>query len=124
MVVDSRPEPLGPAELTWRDWSLKKFGAQRAAVAAGPAVDAMSGIRGELAGPRLLMFRGIWKSFCRGIEFQRAGDEVRAVDELGLGLGLDDLDELAMNLSRKCCSQSAEGMFMFWVGDVACCCYG
>jgi len=80
----------------------------------------MSGSRGELAGLRLLVFRGIWKSFCRDIEFQRAGDEVRGVDELGLGigLGLDDLDELAMNLSRKCCSQSAEGMVTFWVGDV------
>jgi hypothetical protein len=43
-----------------------------------------------------------------GIEFQRAGDEFRGVGDVGLGL--EDLDEPARNLSRKCCSQSAEGM--------------
>jgi hypothetical protein len=77
----------------------------------------------------MLVFRGIWMSLLRlgvelgVVEFQRAGDEVRGdvIEDVGpgLGLGLDDLEELlAMNLSRKCCSQSAEGIvFLFCWGS-------
>lgn len=76
--------------------------AQRAAAAG--AVEEISGSRCEL-----LVFRGIWASrLCRGDEVQRAGDEFRGIE--AVGLGLEDLEELARNLSRKCCSQSAEGM--------------
>jgi hypothetical protein len=39
---------------------------------------------------------------------QRAGDEFRGVGDVGLGL--DALEEPAKYLSRKCCSQSADGM--------------
>jgi hypothetical protein len=62
------------------------------------------------------VLRGVWTSlFCLGIVLvlQRAGDEFRGVGDVGLGL--DARDELARNLSRKCCSQSAEGMALVWV---------
>jgi hypothetical protein len=69
------------------------------------------------------VLRGIWASslFCLGIVLvlQRAGDEFRGVGDVGLGL--DALDELARNLSRKCCSQSADGMFvsLVWVAALS-----
>jgi hypothetical protein len=47
---------------------------------------------------------------------RRAGDDVLGWDDAGLA-GLEDP---AMNLSRKCCSQSEDGMFVMlgwvWVG--------
>jgi len=65
-----------------------------------------------VAGLRLPRFRGTWASrLCLGVEFQRAGDEFRGVE----AAGLEDLDELAMNLSRKCCSQSAEGIVLVFL---------
>jgi hypothetical protein len=77
-------------------------GVQRAI--AGAAADVML-----VAGLGLPTFRGTWTSrLCLGVEFQRAGDEFRGVE--AVGLGLEDLDEMARNLSRKCCSQSAEGI--------------
>ena len=51
-------------------------------------------------GLRLLLFRGM-SLLC-------LGDEFRGVDA-----GLEDLAEPARNLSRKCCSQSAEGIMWF-----------
>lgn len=39
---------------------------------------------------------------------RRAGDDVLGWDDGDAGLA--GLDEPAMNLSRKCCSQSEEGM--------------
>jgi hypothetical protein len=53
-----------------------------------------------VVGLRLLVFRGM-SLLC-------LGDEFRGVDA-----GLEDLDEPARNLSRKCCSQSAEGIMWF-----------
>ena len=44
----------------------------------------------------------------RGMSLLCLGDEFRGVDA-----GLEDLDEPARNLSRKCCSQSAEGIMWF-----------
>jgi hypothetical protein len=77
----------------------------------------MTDARCEPAGLRLLALRGIWTSslFCLGIVLvlQRAGDEFRGVGDVGLGL--EARDELARNLSRKCCSQSAEGMVLVLV---------
>jgi hypothetical protein len=76
--------------------------------AAAGAVDVTMGSPCELVvGLRVLVLRGICASrLCLSVELQRAGDEFRGVD----AAGLEDLEELAMNLSRKCCSQSAEGI--------------
>ena len=45
--------------------------------------------------------------------FRRAGDEVLGCDDEGLA----GLEEPAMNLSRKCCSQSEEGMVVGRLGS-------
>jgi hypothetical protein len=69
-----------------------------------------------VVGLRVLVLRDVCASMlCLGVEFQRAGDEFRGVE----AAGLEDLEELAMNLSRKCCSQSAEGIVagdLVWFG--------
>jgi hypothetical protein len=115
---------LAPSHSNPSSWPAKSDSptthAAQCAAGAGAgagAVDVMTGARCEPAGLRLLVFRGIWTSlFCLGIVLvlQRAGDEFRGVGDVGLGL--EARDELARNLSRKCCSQSAEGMAMVWFG--------
>ena len=52
-----------------------------------------------------------WKSLCFVVRLRRAGETGELWGEDGVGL--EGREELAMNLSRKCCSQSAEGMAWF-----------
>lgn len=51
------------------------------------------------------------KSLCFVVRLRRAGETGELWGEDGVGL--EGREELAMNLSRKCCSQSAEGMVWF-----------
>ena len=56
--------------------------------------------------PTMVVLCGCWWPVYPEVMVRRAGDEVLGCDDAGLA----GLEEPAMNLSRKCCSQSEEGM--------------
>ena len=82
----------------------------------------LTGRRAGLDVLPMVVLCGCWWPVYPEVMVRRAGDEVLGWDDAGLA----GLEEPAMNLSRKCCSQSEEGMIVRfgWIGldwSVLCC---